>query len=423
MSLFLKDATFVNWETLEFKKSNLKVNQGANGKVEFIETIPLKTRADQIINCQGQFVTKSFGNAHHHIYSVLSRGMPAPKTTPENFYEILKYVWWNLDKKLDIAMIEASALYAAMESLKSGVTFVIDHHSSPFAIEGSLETIAGAFEFLGVSHLLCYEISDRDGMQTGVEGFTQTEHYLKSSQGLVGLHASFTLSDHSLRRAALLVEKFKSGVHIHVAEDQYDQDHCKINYKKTVVDRLNDFGFLNSSKTILAHCLHLSKSEKKLINESPAWVVENIESNLNNNVGCFNAKGLGSQIMLGTDGMHSDMLRSAQYAYFTGQLTNNVNMADIYTRFRNVHHYIQNNGFAGDCENNLVILDYPSPTEMNSENFLGHFIYGFNSKNVEHVISKGEIVVKDRKLVNMNEEDILGFAREMGNKLWKKLRE
>ena len=423
MSLFLKDATFVNWETLEFKKSNLKVNQGANGKVEFIETIPLKTRADQIINCQGKFVTKSFGNAHHHIYSVLSRGMPAPKTAPENFYEILKYIWWNLDKKLDIAMIEASALYAAMESLKSGVTFVIDHHSSPFAIEGSLETIAGAFEFLGVSHLLCYEISDRDGMQTGVEGFTQTEHYLKSSQGLVGLHASFTLSDHSLRRAALLVEKFKSGVHIHVAEDQYDQDHCKINYKKTVVDRLNDFGFLNSSKTILAHCLHLSKSEKKLINESPAWVVENIESNLNNNVGCFNAKGLGSQIMLGTDGMHSDMLRSAQYAYFTGQLTNNVNMADIYTRFRNVHHYIQNNGFAGDCENNLVILDYPSPTEMNSENFLGHFIYGFNSKNVEHVISKGEIVVKDRKLVNMNEEDILGFAREMGNKLWKKLRE
>jgi hypothetical protein len=60
---------------------------------------------------------------------------------------------------------------------------------------------------------------------------------------------------------------------------------------------------------------------------------------------------------------------------------------------------------------------------MNSENFLGHFIYGLNSKNVEHVISKGEIVVKDRRLVNMNEEDILGFAREMGNKLWEKLRE
>jgi cytosine/adenosine deaminase-related metal-dependent hydrolase len=423
MSIFLKDATYIDWESLEFRKSNLKVSHGVNGKVEFVGTIPPKTRADQILNCQGKFVTKSFGNAHHHIYSVLSRGMPAPKTTPENFYEILKYVWWNLDKKLDIAMIEASALFAAMESLKSGVTFVIDHHSSPFAIEGSLETIAGAFEFLGVSHLLCYEISDRDGMQTGVEGFTNTEHYLKTSQGLVGLHASFTLSDHSLRRAALLVEKFKSGVHIHVAEDQYDQDHCKINYKKTVVERLNEFGFLQSPKTILAHCLHLSKNEKKLISDSPAWVVENIESNLNNKVGVFNAKGLGDLIMLGTDGMHSDMLRSAQYAYFAGQITNHHSPGDIYKRFRNVHHYLQNNGFTGDGENNLVVLDYDSPTEMNSENFLGHFIYGLNSKNVEHVISKGEIVVKDRRLVNMNEEDILGFAREMGSKLWKKLKE
>ncbi len=423
MSIFLKNATFINWETLEFTKANLKVNSVVNGKVEIIEAVPLKTRADQIIDCSGKFVTKSFGNAHHHIYSVLSRGMPAPETNPENFYEILKYIWWNLDKKLDIAMVEASALFAAMESLKSGVTFVIDHHSSPFAIEGSLETIAGAFEFLGVSHLLCYEISDRDGMQTGLQGFQQTEHYLKTAQGLVGLHASFTLSDHSLRRAATLVEKFNSGVHIHVAEDKYDQDHCKINYKKTVVERLNDFGFLNSSKTILAHCLHLSKTEKILINESKAWVAENIESNLNNNVGCFNAKGLGMNIMLGTDGMHSDMLRSAQYAYFTGQTIGQISPADIYKRFRNIHHYLHQNGFFGDGENNLVVLDYPSPTEMNSGNFLGHFIYGLNSQYVEHVISKGEIVVRDRKLVNMNEEDILKFAREMGNKLWKKLKE
>jgi len=423
MSLFLKDATYIEWETLEFKKSHLKVTPGANGRVEFIDAVPLKTRADQILNCQGKFVTKSFGNAHHHIYSVLSRGMPAPKNKPENFYEILRYIWWNLDKKLEIDMIEASALFAAMECLKSGVTFVIDHHSSPNAIEGSLETIAGAFEFLGVSHLLCYEISDRDGMQTGLEGFTQTEHYLKSAQGLVGLHASFTLSDHSLRRAALLVDKFKTGVHIHVAEDKYDQEHCKINYKKQVVERLDEFGFLNSSKTILAHCLHLSKNEKNLISDSNAWVAENIESNLNNNVGCFSAKSLGNRIMLGTDGMHSDMLRSALYAYFAGQMTQQLGPGDIYSRFRNIHHYLHQNGFTGDGENNLVILDYPGPTEINSGNFLGHFIYGLNSRHVEHVISKGEIVVKERKLVNMNEEDILRFTREMGNKLWKKLRE
>lgn len=422
MSLYLKNATYIDWQTLEFVHSNIRVDPGEKGKIHFLDKIPVKTRADQIIECNGKLVTKSFANAHHHIYSTLARGMPPPENKPENFYEILKYVWWNLDKKLDLDMIEASALFAAMASLKAGVTFVIDHHSSPFAIDGSLETIAGAFEFVGLSHLLCYEISDRDGMQKGLEGFSETEQYLKIQQGLVGLHASFTVSDHTLRRSASLVEKFNSGIHVHVAEDKYDQNHCLINYKKRVVERLNDFGFLNSSKTILAHCLYLNRIEKNLIENSNAWVVQNTESNLNNNVGFFKAKGLGKRIMLGTDGMHSDMLRSAKYSYFVGQRFDNIDLSEIYRRFRNVHNYLQLNNFSGDGDNNLVIFDYDFPTEINQENFLAHFIFGIESHHVEHVISNGELVVKNRRLVNMKEEDILMFAREMANKLWSKLK-
>jgi len=423
MSLYLRDATYIDWQTLDFKKSHLRVEPGVNGKIYFTDAVPLKTRADQIVECEGKFVTKSFANAHHHIYSTLARGMPPPKTQPENFYEILKYIWWDLDKNLDLDMIEASALYAAMQSLKSGVTFVIDHHSSPFAIEGSLETIAGAFEFVGLSHLLCYEISDRNGMQKGLEGFSQTEQYLKSQQGLVGLHASFTVSDHTMRRAAGLVEKYKSGVHIHVAEDEYDQEHCRINYKKRVVERLNEFGFLDSHKSLLVHCLHLNESERELVQQSQAWVVENMESNLNNCVGVFNDEGLGSQILLGTDGMHSDMIRSAQYAYFGGREKYPTYPNETYRRFRGIHQYLNDNNIKGDAENNLVVLDYDSPTILSKDNFVGHFFYGMNSRHVEHVISKGELVVRDRQLVNMKEDDILQFAREMGKKLWQKMNE
>lgn len=423
MSLYLKNATFIDWETLDFKKSHILVEPGAKGKFYFVDSIPLKTHAEQVIDCEGKYVTKSFGNAHHHSYSALSRGMPPPQTKPENFYEILRYIWWNLDKNLDIDIIEAGALFTAAESLKSGVTFVIDHHSSPFAIDGSLETIAGAFEFVGLSHLLCYEISDRDGMQTSLEGFAQTGHYLKSAQGLVGLHASFTVSDHTLKRAAQLMEKYKTGIHIHVAEDKYDQDHCKINYKQRVVERLNNFNLVNNPKSILAHCLHLNDAEKKIINNSAAWVAQNTESNLNNGVGHFNAKGLGNNIMLGTDGMHSDMLRSAQYAWFAGKEYENITPEEIYRRFRNIHYYLESNKFKGDGSNNLVVLDYNHPTGLNRENFFGHFIYGFNSNHVQYVISKGQIVVRDHKLMFMNEDDILLYAREMAKKLWMKMKE
>lgn len=421
MTLYLKNATFINWQTLQFKQTHLRVEEGADQPVDFPETIPDDIPADHLIDCKGLLVTKSFANAHHHIYSVLSRGMPPPAIPPANFYEKLKYVWWKLDKSLETEMIEASALYAGMMSLKAGVTFVIDHHASPFAISKSLETIANSFDSLGLSHLLCYEISDRDGMSKAVEGLQYTDHYLKSRQGLVGLHASFTVSDQTMKQAALLVGKYNSGVHIHTAEDKYDQDHCKINYKKSVVERYQNFGFLNSSKSILVHCLHLDNAEKKTLMQNKAWVVENMESNLNNKVGVFNFKNMENRIMLGTDGMHSNMIRSAQYAYFAGLKTVPKSPVDIYRRLRNVHHYLSQNAFQGDGENNLVVLDYNTPTSIHSDNFAGHFIYGFEASHVKHVISGGKLTVRDRRLVSGNEDEILKYAREMGKRLWKKL--
>jgi cytosine/adenosine deaminase-related metal-dependent hydrolase len=421
MNLYLKNATFVDWQTLEFTTTHIKVLPGENQPLQFPDIIPPETPAESIIDCAGLLVTKSFANAHHHIYSALSRGMPPLATPPANFYEKLKTVWWRLDKTLDPEMIEASALYAATMSLKAGVTFVIDHHASPFAINGSLDVIAKAFDKVGLSHLLCYEISDRDGMSKAADGLQHTEDYLKSHQGLVGLHASFTVSDQTMKKAAATMEKYNSGIHIHTAEDKYDQEHCKINYKKAVVERLQSFGIPDSPKSILVHCLHLSDAEKKILLNGKAWVAENMESNLNNKVGIFNFKNMADRIMLGTDGMHSNMIRSAQYAYFTGLKTTPFAPEVIYRRLRNVHHYLSQNKFAGDGENNLVVLDYDSPTTIHRDNFAGHFIYGFDAAHVKHVISNGKLVVKDRKLTLANEEEILCFARRMGDKLWKEM--
>ena len=124
MSILLKDAIFVNWETLEFTKTNIIVDEGKSGKLNFINDIS-DIKADKIIDCDNLLVSKSFALGHHHAYSALARGMPAPKKTPNNFYEILQYIWWNIDKMLDKEMIEASALATAMACAKAGSTFII----------------------------------------------------------------------------------------------------------------------------------------------------------------------------------------------------------------------------------------------------------------------------------------------------------
>ena len=423
MSLILKNTTFIHWETLDFSRGHIKVEEGVDGSFVFYKDFSEVdiSSEDEVIDCTGKLITRSFAVGHHHGYSALARGMPPPAKSPENFLEILKYIWWNLAKALDRGSIEASALATAITCAKAGTTFVIDHHASPNFIEGSLDVIAEAFDKVGVSHLLCYEITDRDGQDKAKNGLVETERYLRNNQGLVGLHASFTVSDDTLSKAVGLMQKYNSGIHIHVAEDEYDQHQCVKEHGKRVVKRLHDFGVLESSKTILGHCLHLTDAERELVKNSEAFIVQNTESNLNNNVGFFNSEGLGNRIMLGTDGMHSDMIRSAQAAFFVGRSKEYIDFQSTYNRFVMVHNYLKENEFLGDGDNNLVVLDYDPPTEINQNNFLGHFIFGFSSRDVQHVISDGKLIVKDRKVCCVNEEEVMEFAREQAVKLWKKL--
>ena len=427
MSLYLKDAKYLDWQTLEINSGHLRVETGIDGQLSSIAQIPAPGELqadDRVIDCHNRLVTKSFGCGHHHIYSTLARGMPAPKKIPTNFQEILTYVWWTVDKCLDLEMVEASALASALYCAKNGVTFVIDHHASPYAVEGSLETIAKAFDRVGLSHLLCYELSDRDGEAISQAGLDEHERFLSAGgQGHIGLHASFTVGNELLSRAVDLAAKHKTGLHVHVAEDKADQDACLKDHGKRVVQRYADAGALALPQTLLVHCIHLDESEKELIRANGSWVIENIESNQNNNVGQGNYGSITDKVMLGTDGMHSDMLRSAKAAFLSGQPLEGVGMDTIYERFRNVHRYIQQSGFKGDSDNNLVILDYDAPTEVTDSNFIGHFIYGLDSRHVDTVISNGKVIVEHGLVTNVDEQEILAHACEMGNKLWKKMQE
>jgi len=90
MSLILKNACYIDWESLRLSDTNLRIEEGENGSVEFypdFNKIAVSPK-DEVIDCKGKYVTKSFALGHHHAYSALSRGMPAPKKSPTNFFEI-----------------------------------------------------------------------------------------------------------------------------------------------------------------------------------------------------------------------------------------------------------------------------------------------------------------------------------------------
>ncbi|MDR4988218.1 MAG: amidohydrolase family protein [Bacteroidales bacterium] len=421
MNILLKNATFIHWDTLHFEAADILVSGKKDGEITLMKPGQAETRGQKIIDCSNKLVTKSFAVGHHHVYSALARGMAPPPKSPENFLEILKYIWWTLDKCLDEESIRYSALVTAMAAAKAGATFVIDHHASPNCIEGSLDIIAEAFDEVGVGHLLCYEITDRDGTARAEQGLAETERYLDNRQGLVGLHASFTVGNESLRNAVEVMRRCNSGIHMHLAEDKYDQEHCLHEYYQRVTHRLNEAGVLDSPKTILVHGLHLDDEERKILAEKPCWLAQNMESNLKNKVGLFKGCQLGGNIMLGTDGMHSDMLRSARAAFFAGQIADNINFNSAYQRFRNVHRYLSMNNFSGDGDNNLVVMDYDSPTEINGQNLTGHFVFGWAREHITHVIANGRCIVEDRVVQGVDEQDILKESAIQAKRLWQRM--
>lgn len=426
--LIIQNITWIDPDDGTMYYGNMRVEEGPFGKIEWLnaETANEAAKEHTLFDAKGLIATRAFAVGHHHIYSALSRGMPPAKAPIHTFLEILQHIWWRLDKGLDEEMVQASALAAAIQAARSGTSFIIDHHSAPFTLRANgascLETIAQAFEKVGLGHLLCYELSCRDGQEVVKNGLADTEHYLASGRkGHVGLHASFTVDDTLLNKASALAKKYGTGLHIHVAEDKYDEEHCRSHYGMSILERLQKTGMLETPQTLLGHCVHINEKERAILAQYPCFVVQCTESNLNNNVGLGNYANL-PHVMLGTDGMHGNMLRSAQYAFFCqGMAEGNSSTTAIRKRLRATHTHIAAHNAPGDSPNNIVFLEYPSPTPIKSENTDGHFFFGMQTDDVHSLICQGKFVIKNKKFQTIDESAALGFAREQATRLWAKL--
>jgi cytosine/adenosine deaminase-related metal-dependent hydrolase len=242
-------------------------------------------------------VTPGMVCSHHHLYSALARGMPAPPQRPTRFLEILEQIWWRLDVALDEEMIRWSAMLGAVEALQCGTTAIVDHHESPTAIEGSLSVIADACAAVGVRTNLAYGVTDRHGPDGAQRGLAENERFLRAGgRGMVGVHAAFTCTDDTLHAAAGLAADLGVGVHIHVAEGPDDA---------TAGQRLHT---LARDDWHLVHCVYLDR-------ELPGTIAHNPRSNMNNSVGYARPAARPNRIVLGTDGIGADMLEEARLAY------------------------------------------------------------------------------------------------------------
>jgi putative selenium metabolism protein SsnA len=362
--------------------------------------------------------------AHTHLYSALARGMPYSLAPPENFLQILQRVWWRLDRALDEQTIRASALVGGIEALLSGTTTVVDHHASPNAIDGSLDLIEESLRSLGLRSVLCYETSDRDGPERAAAGLAENRRFLDRARrespplarAMVGAHACFTLSYETLAACADL-----GPLHIHAAEDGVDRG---------AVMRLAALGALGED-TLLAHGVHLGARELALVTEAGAAVAHNARSNMNNAVGRARVGEFGPRLALGTDGIGADMFEESRTAFFRLREDDLGAGADWALDRLAESARLAGRAFgepllgtlAPGAPADLVVLDYAAPTPLRQSTLAGHWIFGLSSRTVRDVMVAGEWVVRDRRVVLADQDELVASACAQAERLWTRLAE
>lgn len=388
--------------------------------------------ADETIDLKGKTVLPGMINAHTHLYSSLAMGMPFPKGNPKNFTEILEQIWWILDRALDENSTRASFEAGLLDHLRHGVTTVIDHHSSPSFIEGSLQMLANAAEQFGMNISGAFEMSDRNGEDIFKKSLKENLKFHKDYQHsshirpLVGLHASFTLSDESLKTIAEALAQVEGwGIHIHTAEDKVDQEDTVARGYNSVLHRLETFRLLNKNSLVI-HGVHFQPGDVEILSSTGAMLVHNPSSNANNCVGMTPSDLIESvSAGLGTDGMQGNMLAEAKEgtlirsSHLPGG-AGNVNYlellfknnAEIATRLFGRKIGKVEEGYSAD----LAIYDYHPRTEINGDNWGGHLLFGFAKPT--DVITNGIFRIKDCTLVSVNESDILENAAKQAKNLW-----
>ena len=390
------------------------------------------------IDANGQFVLPGNICAHTHFYGAFARGLSIPGPAPRDFPEILRKLWWPLDKALTLEDVRYSASVCLIDAIRHGTTLLIDHHASPNAIDGSLDVIAEAVEQAGVRAVLCYEVTDRDGPEKAQAGIRENLRFIKkvSARRLstvaatFGLHASLTLSDSTLDSCKKANPD--GGFHIHAAEGDADQFDSMAKSGMRVVNRLHAHGILGPH-SILAHCVRVDTHEIDLLAATKTWVTHQPRSNMNNAVGVAPVEAMlrsGVRVGLGNDGFsnamweewkaaylihkawHRDPLRASGSDVAQMAVYNNAALAGVFFPDAPVGQ------IAPGTSADLIFVGYHPFTPLTADNLPWHIVLGFHESMVTTTIVNGKILMKNRQLLTLDEEAITARALELASKVW-----
>ena len=206
--------------------------------------------------------------------------------------------------------------------------------------------------------------------------------------------------------------------------------------KINIISRFDKFGLLNKD-SLIVHGVALSDEELEVIKKRECYLVVNTTSNMNNAVGLPNVSNYlkhNIPVMVGNDGLNSNMASELMNVYYTSHLLNKspkeANLGDVLEMINNAYEYVSRrlNIKLGKIEKGYVsdfmLVNYVPFTNMNESNAFGHIFFGlYPSFKPCDVFVKGNLEVKDYQMQNKELLSEFDKCNKFANKLWTLVKE
>ncbi len=423
--MLIKNAHFVLTPKGIEEKKNIVIKDSVIDSVS--DSLAGVDKTDDIIDASGFLVIPGLVNAHTHAAMTLFRGYG----DDVSLQDWLEKKIFPVEDKLKPKDIYWGSMLGIVEMIKSGTTCFNDMYYF-------MSEVARVADKSGIRAVLSRGLTDRDGK--GEQKLKEVVSEIKSCsdnpriQWMFGPHAIYTCSEDFLLKIKDLADKHGKKVHMHVSETKKEVDDCLHEKKKRPVEYLEDIGFLSES-VIAAHCCWLSDKEIEILLKNKVSVVHNPASNMKLASGICPVTSLlknNVNVCIGTDGaasnnnldMFEEMKTTALLQKISTKDTTALKAEDVF-RLATVNAAKALGINSGSIEQgktaDLVLLNLKNPALYplhGQERIISDLVYATPSSAVDTVIIDGKLIMQNRKILTIDEEEIYEKVEDCVSRLF-----
>jgi 5-methylthioadenosine/S-adenosylhomocysteine deaminase len=385
-------------------------------------------RGAQTIDARGRLVLPGFINGHTHVPMTLFRGLHDDVTLQDWLY---KYIFPAEAKNVNEEFVRWGTRLAAAEQIRAGVTTFADMYYFEDAVAEETKA-AGMRGVLGET-FIDFPAPDN---KSNAEMLAYTEKFLKRWQGDALIHAApaphsiYTCSKKTIQDAAALAKKYHAPLLMHVAEMKKEWDDSEKANGMSPVQYLEKIGVLGP-ELVAAHCIFVDEADRKLLAERQVGCVHNPSSNMMIASGVApvpEMRSAGIAVGLGTDGPAGsnndlDLMEEIDLAAKLAKITKMnplalnakavVEMATI-DGARALHMEKEIGSLEAGKKADLILISLDEPNAVPMYDVYAQIAYSLKGSDVETVVIGGRVVMRDRKLLTVDEPAVIEKAREYG---------